>query len=160
MYATVCQRLSVFASVVYRGFLKCLAVFFSACLFQCLPVCVRAHVCVRVFSAFQCFSMLVCCCLPVIVCLLPVFCCCLPVIVRLLPAFATVCQGLPMPGWCAHTCFWPPTPPLFVVFIRSKTNGAFNDLTYYFGPFSFAQPKKNAHTNTLDLLPPKGSQAL
>ena len=61
VYATVCQRLSVFASVVYRFFLfflvlasvfQCLSVpvFFSTCLFQCLPVyvCVRAraHVCV------------------------------------------------------------------------------------------------------------------
>ena len=126
--------------------------FFSAC--QCFSVLVCS-------SAFQCLSVSVFASVCVRACMCACVCLVLSSVFNAsLLLFATVCQGLPMPGWCEHTCSPPPPPPLFfVVFIRSKTNGAFNDLMYYFGPlflFFFAQPKKNAHTNTLDLLPQKG----
>ena len=154
-YATVCQRLSVFASVVCRFLLlflvlasvfQCLSVpvFFSACLFQCFSVLVCFSVClcvcVRVFSAFQCFSMLLCCCLPL---------------------FVRVCRCLVGASTRVPP---PPPPPLFVVFIRSKTNGAFNDLMYYFGPFFslffFCTAKEKRTRKHARFASPRGSQAL
>ena len=98
----------------------------------------NACVCLVLSSVFQCFS----------------------VVCHCLSGFAD--------AWLvrAHVFLSPPPPPpptLFMAFIRSKTNGAFNDLMNYFGPFFilfFCTAKEKGTHKHARLASPKGSQAL